>query len=137
MAQYLDHLRSVPLFAGLDDKELKRVASHVTDLDLPEGRVIMPEGTASHEMVIVVSGSLSVEQGDEQIATIPAGGVAGEMGLLTQAPRSSTVKTAEPSEVLHIDGKSFQGLLDDVPEIAVKLLPIVAERVHYSIEPTE
>jgi hypothetical protein len=31
--------------------------------------------------------------------------------------------------MLHIDGRAFSALLEDVPEIAVKMLPIVASRV--------
>jgi CRP-like cAMP-binding protein len=31
--------------------------------------------------------------------------------------------------VLHIDGRSFSTLLDDVPQIAVRMLPVVASRV--------
>jgi hypothetical protein len=39
------------------------------------------------------------------------------------------VRAKTPISVLHIDGRSFSSLLEDVPQIAVKMLPVVAGRV--------
>ena len=63
------------------------------------------------------------------MADIGPGGFAGEMALLTRSHRNSTVTAKTACSVLHIDGRAFTALLSDVPEIAVKMLPIVAGRV--------
>ena len=65
----------------------------------------------------------------ETVATIDAGGFAGEMALLTRARRDATVTARTDVTVLHLDGRTFGSLLDEAPEIAVKMLPIVAARV--------
>lgn len=124
-----DPLRQVPLFAGMSDHELEHIHHIATSLGVREGQVLMEEGSASHEMVVVLSGSLEVTRHGEHIADIGPGGFAGEVGLLCHKPRNSRVTVKQASEVLHLDGRGFAALLEDVPMLAVKMLPIVASRV--------
>lgn len=127
--QYHEYLKQVPLFADLDKNELDHVSQAATDLELEPGNVLMREGSMANEMVIVVEGTLDVTRSGEHIAEIGPGGFAGEMALLTHSHRHATVTTKTACSVLHIDGRAFSALLEDVPEIAVKMLPIVASRV--------
>lgn len=124
-----DHLEGVPLFAGLDADELDAVARTATELDFPAGAVLVHEGTVAHEMYVVLDGTLEVTRGGTHVAEIGPGGFAGEMALLTRSHRNSTVLAKSDARVLHIDGRGFTALLEDVPRIAVKMLPIVARRV--------
>jgi CRP-like cAMP-binding protein len=125
---YHQYLKQVPLFSDLDDDELDEVAQKATDLDLKAGSVIMREGSTAHEMVIVVKGSLEVTRGDDHIADIGPGGFAGEMALISRAHRNSTVTAKTDVALLHIDGRDFAALLEDVPRVAVKMLPIIVNR---------
>jgi CRP-like cAMP-binding protein len=127
--EYHEYLKKVPLFADLDRRELDHVSQAATDLELEAGDVLMREGAMANEMVIVVEGVLEVTRDGEHVADIGPGGFAGEMALLTHSHRHATVTTKTPCSVLHIDGRAFSALLEDVPEIAVKMLPIVAGRV--------
>ena len=126
---YHDHLTPVPLFAGLDEDELDEVARAATQLDYKAGKVLMREGEVAHEMFVVVEGTLEVTRDGEHIADIPVGGFAGEMALLTHMHRNSTVTAKTNVSVLHIDGREFASVIDRVPKIASKLLPIMAERM--------
>jgi cAMP-dependent protein kinase regulator len=127
--EYHDQLKSVPLFADLRRRELDVVGAAATELTIPAGRAIIREGTHAHEMFVVLDGSLEVTRDGEHVADIGAGGFAGEMALLTHAPRHATVTATTETRVLHIDGRSFATVLDEAPQIAVKMLPIVASRV--------
>lgn len=125
---YHQYLKQVPLFSELDDDELDQVASKATDLVLKAGSVIMREGATAHEMVIVMDGTLEVTRGDDHVADISAGGFAGEMALISRAHRNSTVTAKTDVALLHIDGRDFAALLQDVPRVAVKMLPIIVNR---------
>jgi CRP-like cAMP-binding protein len=125
---YHQYLKQVPLFSELDDDELDQVASKATDLVLKAGSVIMREGATAHEMVIVMDGTLEVTRADEHVADIGAGGFAGEMALISRAHRNSTVTAKTDVALLHIDGRDFAALLQDVPRFAVKMLPIIVNR---------
>ncbi len=127
--EYHTHLREVPLFAELDHDELDAVGRTATELQLEPGKILMKEGEVAHDMVVVLEGTLEVTRDGEHIADIGPGGFAGEMALLTRTTRNSTVRAKTPISVLHIDGRSFSSLLEDVPQIAVKMLPVVAGRV--------
>lgn len=126
---YHDYLRRVPLFADLDRRELDELGRHVTEISVPAGHLLVRQGTVGHEMFVVVEGTVEVTRDGVYIADIGPGGFAGEMALLTKAPRNSTVIAKTGVTLLHIDGRSFQTLLEDVPQIAVKMLPVVAGRV--------
>lgn len=127
--EYHEYLKKVPLFADLDKRELDHVSQAATDLELDEGNVVMREGSMANEMLIVVEGTLEVTRDGQHIADIGPGGFAGEMALLTHSHRHATVTAKTKCSMLHIDGRAFSALLHDVPEIAVKMLPIVASRV--------
>jgi CRP-like cAMP-binding protein len=110
---YHEYLKKVPLFADLDDEELDEVGTKATDVNMKAGSVIMREVTRE----------------GEHVADIGPGGFAGEMALITRTHRNSTVTAKTDVELLHIDGRDFAGLLQDVPRIAVKMLPVIVQRV--------
>ena len=127
--KYNEYLKRVPLFRDLDNRELDAVGAVVTDLRFNAGQVLIRQGDSAHEMFIVTVGELAVTRDGEHIADIGPGSFAGEMAVLARSQRNSTVTPKTDVEVLHIDGRSLQTLFADVPEIAVKMLPIVAGRV--------
>ena len=131
---YHDQLREVPLFAELEEDELDAVGRTATELRFESGKVLMTEGEVAHDMVIVLDGTLEITRDGEHIADLGPGGFAGEMALLTRSTRNSTVRAKTPITVLHIDGRSFSSLLEDVPQIAVKMLPVVAGRVTANLD---
>ena len=127
--EYHEYLKRVPLFRDLDSRELDAVGAVVTDLRFSAGEVLIRQGDSAHEMFIVTAGQLEVRRDSEHIADIGPGSFAGEMAVLARTQRNSTVTAKTDVEVLHIDGRSLQALFADVPEIAVKMLPVVAGRV--------
>lgn len=131
---YHDHLTSVPLFSDLNEDELDEVAQAATQLEFPAGKVLMRQGQTAHEMFVVISGTLEVTRDGEHIADIGPGGVAGEIALLTHEHRNSTVATKTESSVLHIDGRRFKTVIEDIPQIAAKLLPVIAARMASNVD---
>jgi CRP-like cAMP-binding protein len=126
---YFDEtLTRIPLFDGLDANDLDAVTSASTKLHLDAGTTLMREGTFAYDVFVVIDGTLEVTRDGEHVAHIGPGGLAGEMGILADKPRNSTVTAATDVEVLEIDRRSFAGLLNAVPELAANILPVVAER---------
>lgn len=133
---YHDHLLPIPLFAGLDEDELDAVAQASTQLDFKAGKVITKQGGLGHEMYIVLEGTLEVVRDGEHIADIGKGGFAGELALLTHTHRTADVIAKTDVSLLHIDGREFSGVIDAVPRIAAKLLPVVAARWAENVDHT-
>lgn len=126
---YLDHLRSVPLFVGCNQKELERVAKVSDELTVPAGHVIIDQGQMGHEAFVLMSGSATVTRNGQQVARVGAGAVLGELSLLDHGPRTATVITDEETTLLVIDQRNFSGILDTTPSIARKILASLASKV--------
>lgn len=126
---WLDHLAQVPLFANCDKKQLQQVASASTDLTIDAGRVLVREGDVGHECFVIVAGEASVTRGGESVAKIGPGAVVGELAPLTGGARTATVTADTPMEILVIAQGEFNGLLEEVPGLAVTLLRSIAARL--------
>jgi CRP-like cAMP-binding protein len=114
-------LRRVPLFKGLNSRELARVDRLLTLRDLAAGELLTQEETVGRQAFIILSGHAAVTIGDRHIATVGPGEIIGEMALLDRRPRTATVTAIEPMRAFVVDPRSFNSLLAE-PEIARKLL---------------
>lgn len=86
----------------------------------------MTQGGTAREMYIVVHGTLAISTDGEEFGILTDGDFVGELSLLANRHRLATVAARGPAELLHLDGPSFSSLLNQIPEIAVKMLPVVA-----------
>jgi CRP/FNR family cyclic AMP-dependent transcriptional regulator len=84
-----------------------------------DGEVIISEGIASNNAYIVLSGKVRVTKKLARktlvISTLKEGDIFGEMGLITNAPRSASVSALGDVEVGFIDKEKFDELLDTLP----------------------
>jgi CRP-like cAMP-binding protein len=118
---WLNHLAQVPLFAECDKRELQHVAAATIEVSIEPGKVLVREGEAGHECFVIVEGTATVTRKGETIATLEAGAVVGELAPLTGGSRTM--------EVLVIGQRELNGLLDEVPGLAVRLLHNLADRM--------
>lgn len=130
----IDLLRTVPLFAGLDDRELERVSTLADIVDLPADRPLMTQGQQGWEMFIVVSGSARIERDGQSLGERGPGEVLGEIALLDGGPRTATVTLSQQSRLLVVARREFQSLMDEFPEIRLRVLEAVAHRLR-SLDP--
>lgn len=122
-------LSRVPLFAGLSKKELAKVASIAYELDFREGKVLIREGGHGREFFILLEGSAEVTRDGKKLATRTAGEFFGEIALVSHRPRVATVRTLEPCVALVVTERNFRRLVKQSPDIALKVLQAVGERL--------
>lgn len=122
-------LARVPLFAGLSKKELARVAAIADELDFRAGKELIREGGAGREFFILLEGSAEVTRGGKKLDTCKAGDFFGEIALVCDRPRVATVTTLEPSVALVVTERHFRRLVKESPEMALKVLQAVGERL--------
>jgi CRP-like cAMP-binding protein len=126
---HLDRLQQVQTFRGLSRKELQHVARQAETITVEAGDVLVREGETGYEFFILLSGSADVVRGGQQVATLVDGDFFGELALFDPAPRDATITAIEHSELLLIDSRHFQPLLDDVPLLARKITAALARRL--------
>ncbi len=125
----VEAIRRVPLFSQCSKGELAEVASLADELDFEAGKVLIRQGARGREFFVLLEGTVDVERDGEHLATVGAGGFVGEMALLSNAPRNATVTTTSPVRALVITDRAFHSLLQRSPQIQLKVLQALAERL--------
>jgi CRP-like cAMP-binding protein len=125
----IELLRHVPLFAGLSKRELEQLGRIADELDLPAGQVLIKEGTRGLEFFVLAEGAVSVAQKGRRVRTLSTGDFFGEIALVTDVPRTSTVTTESAVRVLVLTKRDFQRVLRDHPSIQAKVLEALAARL--------
>jgi PPM family protein phosphatase len=95
----------------------------VTDvISFKEGDKVIREGDKGEELFIVLTGKVRVMRGEAHLAELVPGDHFGEMALVRSQPRSATVESAGPSEVMVVRRSDFFEILRKEHQLAVKLL---------------
>ncbi len=132
-----DVLRHVWLFAGLDEQQLEAVSSLTFQKKFDPGELIIEEGRTGNGLYAIISGNVEAVKaaGTEQERTVNRlgpGEVFGEMALLGEWPRTATVRAVDEVECLGIDRWVFLTQLERHPQMGIKMLQILAQKLRDS-----
>jgi CRP/FNR family cyclic AMP-dependent transcriptional regulator len=122
-------LKSLALFSTCSRRELSRIASVVVEDEKPAGAVLTRQGETGGVAYLIVTGEAEVTRDGAVLATLGPGDVVGELSLLDGQPRAATVRAVSAVQLLVIDSEDFTRLLADVPELAPRLLGVLAGRI--------
>jgi signal transduction histidine kinase len=129
----IDVLRETPLFAGLDEADLRRLGATVETMRIPAGEFLIREGEPGDSMFIVISGELEVTKrsgtSEMPLARVGPGAIQGEMAALEGRPRAASVRALTDAEVVRIPREGLLALLDSGPDAAIALLRTMLERL--------
>ena len=124
----IEMLGQVPLFSACTKAELRTIAGFGTRVPIGDGKTIIEQGKRGFEFFLIVAGKARCLVDGVQVATFGPGDFFGEMALLDRGPRHATVIAEGPVEVLVLDSREFDSLLEASPSIAKKLLVAFAAR---------
>jgi CRP-like cAMP-binding protein len=122
-------IKKVPLFSKLSKKELEQVAHIADELDLPNGKLMAEEGDRGREFFVLLEGEADVTKGDKSINTMREGDFFGEIALVTQMPRTASVRATTDVRVLVVTERDFSALLKHSSEVSRGVAEALAERV--------
>lgn len=124
-----DLIKSVPLFATCDNRELERLGMLVDEVSLPAGRVLFNQGDHASELFIVVEGKVRVDRNGANIATRGPGEFFGEMALVSEGTRMATATCETDCRFFVLGHREFHSLMDEFPTMKMRVLETLAERV--------
>ena len=125
-------LRKSPLLANIASSDLRSLAASSLLRKLDAKTDLIRVGTISTAMYTVINGDLSVLiAGDTiEVAVIKAGGMVGEMSLLTGEPAGATCRAKEQGcSVLEITKDTLMRLVRDRPTLRQHLDVFMAQRM--------
>lgn len=131
----ISHLQAIPLFVDLDKKELRFLAQMSSETTVRTGSVLVRQGDIGQEAMIIESGTAEVRRDGEKVDDLGPGDFFGEMSLINHMPRNADVVATSEMTLLVMDSREFSSVLAEYPEVAVKILKTVVERLTASQQP--
>lgn len=127
-------LRSVPIFDGLQDRDLELIDRLVDTIEVPAGEALTRQGAyGDRQTFVIVSGEASVEIDGRPVARLGSGSIFGEMAMLDGRPRSATVVAVTPMRLLLIGPGAFPTFIAQ-PVVAMTLVRSLVERLRGAVE---
>ena len=125
----VESLRALALFAGCDDKLLRRLSRLGTEVHAKAKQVLAREGEPGREFYVIVAGAADVHRNGAEIATLERGDFFGEMSLVDGKPRAATVTASSEMTLYVFDPREFFSMLDDFPPVSRKILTTLSGRL--------
>ena len=129
--QYIQRLKTVPLFASLSKKELNLLLGQADHLRYPATLPGRPRGTRwARSSGWSSTASSRCNAVAAQVATLGPGDYFGELSVIDSSPRDATVIATTPVELLVIGRRRFWATVQGSPTLMRKLMIGLANRLH-------
>jgi NTE family protein len=126
-------LASVPFFAALDETARLQLATQFEPVHVAAGEVVIAQGEMGDGLFLVVSGRLRVSvttRGTERVLhDLGRGSTLGEIALLSDRPRSATVRAVRDSDLLLLRAPAFRSLAERSPAVLAAMARLLIDRL--------
>jgi CRP/FNR family transcriptional regulator, cyclic AMP receptor protein len=124
-----ESLRRVPLFAGLDRKELEVLSKLIKEQRYDAGATIVKAGAGGHGLYIIKEGNIEVVRDGQNVASMGPGQFFGEISVLDGGPRTADVRAKTDTVCLTLVSWEIKPLLMDNASITYKMLLEMVKRL--------
>ncbi|HTM23362.1 MAG TPA: cyclic nucleotide-binding domain-containing protein [Kofleriaceae bacterium] len=106
-----------PLLSELDSDLVRYLIEGGSLVHVPAGRAVFQEGELGDSLFLVLEGTVDVERHDPasgaigRLATLRKGAFFGEMALLTDTPRSATVRVTRDATLLEVSREAVRTMI--------------------------
>jgi LmbE family N-acetylglucosaminyl deacetylase len=128
-----ERARTVPLFSSLTDEQLYPVARLMSERWVDDGQYLCRQGDRGGELYLVLDGEVEVikESGEASsvVSVVGAGEAVGDLAVLTDLPRSASLRARGLVKILVMRGEHFRSLLQEHPDLSLRVTRVIAERL--------
>jgi CRP/FNR family cyclic AMP-dependent transcriptional regulator len=135
----LEALRSVPLFASLDDEAAKDLRNLLSDQIVPQNTRLFRQGDNGDAMYLIESGRvrISIRDQEEQevtLAELAQGDFFGEMSIIDGRQRSADARVIEDARLAILSRNAFLSFVRTNPDVALEMLSALTDRLRRTDE---
>lgn len=133
------YLKKTPIFSHLSDEELDSIIPQVVKRRLKKNTVVFHENDPAAAFYLVKSGRVKIyktgPEGREQVLSILGDGqIFGDVPAFDGGPYPASAATMADSEIYLIRSEDFQALVRQHPEVALKIIRVLGQRLRQSME---
>ena len=125
----VDLLKQVPIFSGLNRRELERVAGSMKERVFEQGDTVTSEGRGGVGFFVIETGEARVTVQDEERAHLGPGNYFGEIALITESDRTATIVAETDMRCWGMTMWDFRPLVESNASIAWELLQALAKKL--------
>lgn len=129
MASPTDALGGVPLFAGLSEEDLERLARQMKERRFSAGSTVTSEGAGGAGFFVIVEGNATVVVAGEERAQLGPGDHFGEIALIDEGMRSATINADSDLLCYGMTAWEFRPFIEEHPQVAWIILQTMARRL--------
>ncbi len=133
MTDSLDALSKLPLFSGFSDAEIQTFVEMSERRKVPQGEVLFEAGSQPQAVYLLVKGSVTVTNAEEEVLLATSPSFIGELSAMTGEDRNLSAAAAEDSEVLAASIDTLWTFLGKNPSFAIRfqrnLLELSARKI--------
>jgi CRP/FNR family cyclic AMP-dependent transcriptional regulator len=124
-----ESLRRVPLFAGLDRKELELLGKLIKEQRYDKGAAIVKTGADGLGLYIIKEGKVAVIRDGQRVAAMGPGQFFGEISVLDGGPRTADVRAESDTVCLTLVSWEVKPLLMENASMSYKMLLELVKRL--------
>jgi CRP/FNR family transcriptional regulator, cyclic AMP receptor protein len=130
----LDAIRSVPLFASLDDQAATELRSLLRTRQVPTGTELFHAGDLGDAMYLIEGGRVRIAVTDDDnkevvLAELAQGDFFGEMAIIDGKQRSADATVTEDARLAVLSRESFLRFINANPAVALGMLSATFSRL--------
>ncbi|MDT5358839.1 MAG: family transcriptional regulator, cyclic receptor protein [Mycobacterium sp.] len=122
------------IFQGVSPTAVSAVTKHLRRTEFPSGRTIFTQGDPSDDLYIIIAGRVkigrrTVDGGLNLLTIMGPSDMFGELSIFDPGPRTMSAIAISDVRVVTMDRDALRRWIADRPEIAVRLLRVLARRL--------
>ena len=122
-------LQKIPIFAGLEPRELERLGGSFKERTFNAGDTVASEGESGAGFFVIESGEAAVEVSGQERGRLGPGDYFGDIALIDMGARTATVKAESDLHCYGLTFWDFRPLVESDARIAWPLLQAMAKRL--------
>jgi MFS family permease len=128
-AEIIERLRKVPMLRPLPVSTIEHLARNAREESVEPGETVVEQGEAGESFYVVVAGQLEVNENGRLLSVLSDGDCFGEIALLREIPRTTTVRARAPTALYALDRRHFVPIVSGYSESAAEAETVVETRL--------